>query len=99
MTITMRILTGFAGALVCSGVAWAEPEPDPAPAPEPAADVQEVHVTGSRVARSENDAPTPVTTIGQDQIKAQAPVNIADFVNTLPSVRGSSTATNSAGAL
>src|SRR6185369_13710522 len=97
LPLNARAIAGFAGALLCSGVAWADPDPDPAP--EPSSELQEVHVTGSRVARSENDAPTPVTTIGQEQIKAQAPVNIADFVNTLPSVRGSSTAANSAGAL
>src|SRR3954469_1848584 len=95
LPLNARAIAGFAGALLCSGVAWADPDPAPEPSPE----LQEIHVTGSRVARSENDAPTPVTTIGQEQIKAQAPVNIADFVNTLPAVRGSSTATNSAGAL
>ncbi len=67
--------------------------------PEMPSELQEIRVTGSRVARSANDAPTPVTTIGQEEIRAQSPANIADFVNMLPSVRGSSTATNSAGAL
>src|SRR5262245_27734438 len=62
-------------------------------------DMAEVHVTGSRVARDASQAPTPVTTIGQEDIRAQGTPNIADFVNTLPSVRGSSTATNSAGSL
>ena len=53
--------------------------------------VSEVIVTGSRVARSGYDTPTPVTVIGEQEIAAAAPTNIADFVNDLPSVSGSST--------
>ena len=85
----------IAAALLSSGIASAQE----AARSEPAGELEEIRVTGSRVARSANDAPTPVTTIGQEEIRAQAPGNIADFVNMLPSVRGSSTATNSAGAL
>jgi outer membrane receptor protein involved in Fe transport len=57
----------------------------------PDAAVSEVIVTGSRVARSGYDTPTPVTVIGEKEIEAAAPANIADFVNELPSVSGSST--------
>lgn len=56
-------------------------------------------VTGSRITRDGYDAPTPVSVIGLKEIKAESPANIADFVNTLPSVRGSSTAANSSGSL
>ena len=56
-------------------------------------------VTGSRIARNGYDAPTPVSVIGLKELQAEAPANIADFVNTLPSVRGSSTAANSSGSL
>ncbi|MBC7505297.1 MAG: TonB-dependent receptor plug domain-containing protein [Sandarakinorhabdus sp.] len=56
-------------------------------------------VTGSRIARSGFSAPTPVSVIGAAEIKAESPANIADFVNALPSVRGSSTAANSSGSL
>jgi iron complex outermembrane recepter protein len=89
-------LASLAGAVLASGAVSAQDAADTA---DSGTELQEIHITGSRVARTANDAPTPVTTIGQDQIKAQAPANIADFVNTLPSVRGSSTAANSAGAL
>jgi len=64
-----------------------------------AAPVAEVVVTGSRVQRAGFEAPTPLTVLGEDEIQATAPANIADFVNTLPSIRGSSTAANSSGAL
>lgn len=53
--------------------------------------IEEILVTGSRLARSGYDTPTPVTVLGIEQIEADAPHNIADIVNQLPSVVGSST--------
>ncbi|WP_374345482.1 TonB-dependent receptor plug domain-containing protein [Phenylobacterium sp.] len=70
---------------------------DDAAAKDP--ELEEVVVTGSRVVRDGYDAPTPVNVLGADEIKAAAAPNIADFVNTLPSVAGSATAANSAGSL
>jgi outer membrane receptor protein involved in Fe transport len=67
--------------------------------PQAAAPTDDVVVTGSRVARFGYDAPTPVSVITSQEIAAEAPANIADFVNTLPSVRGSSTSANSSGSL
>lgn len=93
-------LAALAGLVLGTANVSAEDAPTPAldgSVSEPA--MLEVQVTGSRIARTSMITPTPVTTIGQDQIRAQSPQNIADFVNTLPSVRGSSTATNSAGSL
>ena len=55
-------------------------------------DLEEVVVTGSRIARDGFDTPTPVNVLGAQEIAASAPANIADFVNTLPSVAGSITA-------
>ncbi|MFA6113257.1 MAG: TonB-dependent receptor [Sphingomonas sp.] len=60
---------------------------------------EEITVTGSRIVRDGYDAPTPVSVISSKELQAEAPANIADFVNTLPSVRGSSTAANSNGSL
>ena len=57
--------------------------------------VEEIIVTGSRLARSGYDTPTPVTVVGIEQIEADAPHNIADIVNQLPSVVGSSTPNSS----
>ncbi len=59
------------------------------------ASVEEMIVTGSRVARDGFEAPTPLTVIGLDQINASAPENLADFVNELPSLVGSATPQNS----
>ncbi|MFN3513077.1 MAG: TonB-dependent receptor plug domain-containing protein [Phenylobacterium sp.] len=70
------------------------------PALADAADeVDEVVVTGSRIVRDGYSAPTPVNVLGAQEIQAEAPANIADFVNTLPSVMGSATASTSSGSL
>jgi iron complex outermembrane recepter protein len=93
------LATASALALLTSArVALAQTAPVAATATEPEL-VEAVVVTGSRVARDGFDAPTPVNVLGLEEIKASAPANIADFVNTLPSVAGSSTAANSSGAL
>lgn len=57
--------------------------------------LQEIVVTGSRIARENFEAPTPVSVIGIEQIQQSAPENLADFVNDMPSVVGSSTPQNS----
>src|SRR5690606_16559095 len=61
----------------------------PAAAQE-AAQVEEVMVTASRVVRDGYEAPTPTTVIGAEDIAQAAPANIADYVNQLPSLAGSS---------
>lgn len=91
-TVSLAALAAPAGA------AWAQAT---AAAGAAAGDgsLQEVIVTGSRVVRDGYDAPTPVNVLGADEIKAAAAANIADFVNTLPSVAGSQTAATSSGGL
>ena len=100
-TAAMLALTAF------SAVAHAADDPLPAvdaaveaeqPA-EPAEAGETILVTGSRIVRNGNDAPTPVSVISTEEIQAEAPANIADFVNTLPSVSGSQTASNNSGSL
>jgi outer membrane receptor protein involved in Fe transport len=56
-------------------------------------------VTGSRIVRNGNDAPTPLSVISSEEIETEVPANIADFVNTLPSVSGSQTAVSNSGSL
>ena len=62
-------------------------------------DESRIVVTGSRVVRDGSDAPTPLSVISGEEIDAEAPANIADFVNTLPSVNGSQTAVSNSGSL
>jgi iron complex outermembrane receptor protein len=63
-----------------------------------AADVQEVVVTGSRVARTGFTAPTPVTTVGAAEIASRAPTTLGETLQALPSFRQSS-GPNSSGVL
>lgn len=60
-------------------------------APASGANVEEVVVTGSRVVRNGYQAPTPLTVVGERELAAAAPSNVADFVNDIPSVVGSAT--------
>jgi len=54
-----------------------------------AAGVQEVVVTGTRVARAGYSAPTPVTMLRTDSLNAEAPSNLSDGLNQLPVFTGS----------
>jgi outer membrane receptor protein involved in Fe transport len=49
----------------------------------------EIIVTGSRIVRDGYDAPTPTTVISVEDIEAQNPANLADYVNQLPQLLGS----------
>lgn len=62
-----------------------------------AGEVEEIVVTGTRIIRDGYQAPTPLTVLGEEAIRAAAPYNLADYVNQLPSVIGSLTPRQSAG--
>ena len=51
----------------------------------------DIVVTGSRITRNGFSAPTPTTVVGVQEIQKAAPANIADFVNQMPQLSGSST--------
>ena len=57
---------------------------------EGADELQEV-VVSTRVVRDGYEAPTPTSVLGIKEIEANAPSNIANFVNQLPSFAGSNT--------
>ncbi|TIX50818.1 TonB-dependent receptor [Alteraurantiacibacter aquimixticola] len=71
----------------------------PAAAAESDDDEDTILITGSRILRDGSEAPTPVSVISSAEINAEAPANIADFVNTLPSVNGSQTPISNSGSL
>ena len=53
-------------------------------------------VTGTRVVRDGYEAPTPVTVLTREEIESGSPTNnVADFVNTLPALAGSTRPSNS----
>ena len=94
-----------AAAPVAAEPVAAEPAPAVATPQEGAALPDEdeprgdITVTGSRIVRDGYSAPTPVTVLGAADIAAQAPANIADFVNQLPAIAGSGTSATSSGSL
>ena len=57
----------------------------------PSFDASEIIVTGSRIVRDGYDSPTPVSVLSTADIQTQAPTNLADFVNQMPAIAGSST--------
>jgi iron complex outermembrane receptor protein len=61
------------------------------PATAAPGDPATVVVTGSRIVRDGYQAPTPTTVLGIEQLQATAPANIADAVNSLPQLGGSTT--------
>ena len=95
-----ELLAGAAGVLAMALLPLqAQAQVAPALGAEPVDNGEAIVVTGSRIVRDGNDAPTPVSVISSEEINTEAPANIADFVNTLPSVSGSQTAVSNAGSL
>ena len=98
------LLLGAATLAVTSAPALAvdAPPADPpleAPLEASGGSLDELVVTGTRVVRDGYSAPTPVSVISSEELKASAPANITDFVNTLPSIAGSSTPANTSGSV
>ncbi|MBO9697648.1 MAG: TonB-dependent receptor plug domain-containing protein, partial [Sphingopyxis sp.] len=82
-------------ALVQTAPALAQEETAPADTTE-AAPGDQIIVTGSRVARDGFQAPTPLVVLTQQDIQNTSPTNnIADFVNQLPQLAGSTRPANS----
>ena len=83
-------LRGSAALAVVLGLASGLSTPAAAQTAAPAA-VDEIVVTGTRIVRDGYEAPTPLTVLGEEQLQALSPENIADLVNDLPSMVGSAT--------
>src|SRR3546814_734275 len=60
-----------------------------------ASGAEDIIVTGSRVARSGFNAPTPTTVLGTEEFEKVAAPNLADVVNQMPAVRPSLTPSSS----
>jgi outer membrane receptor protein involved in Fe transport len=69
---------------------------DNQPGEDTAATGQPIVVTGSRIARSGFDSPTPVTVLGSEQIARQGASNIAEVLNEIPAFRPQSTPSTTA---
>lgn len=69
---------------------------DPAPGTSNDSNGPDVVVTGTRIARDGFQAPTPLTVLTQEEIQNSSPSNnVADFVNQLPALAGSTRPANS----
>ncbi|HEU4805787.1 MAG TPA: hypothetical protein VFS91_08285, partial [Nitrobacter sp.] len=81
-------------AMLWSAPAFAQEEAI-SDAEDPVAAPVEFTVTGSRIQRDGYRAPTPLTVLNAEDIEKSAPANIADYVNDIPSLVGSTTPANS----
>jgi outer membrane receptor protein involved in Fe transport len=80
-------------AIACAAPAWAQTEAAQQAATQ---DSGEIVVTGTRVVRDGFQAPTPLTVLSLEEIQNQSPSNnIADFVNQMPALAGSTRPANS----
>ncbi|MDZ4375661.1 MAG: TonB-dependent receptor [Phenylobacterium sp.] len=70
-----------------------------AQAPESGADVEEVVVTGSRIARQDYAAESPVLTVSAEAIQAAGPASVEQTLNTLPQFAATSGASSANTAL
>jgi len=84
-------------AAATPGAAWAQQDEQvvlDAPADEPAEEVtasdqERIIVTGSRLARSTFDTPSPVTLLGGEDLARRGITNVAEAITELPSFRDS----------
>ena len=53
---------------------------------EPVDEIDEIIVTGTRMPRKDLTAPSPVTTISRDAMKAAGTTVVEDFLNDLPQI-------------
>lgn len=91
----VRLLAGTTLAaihLTASGVAAAQTIDEEAAAAETTAD-SAIIVTGSRLARSTFDAPSPVTVVGGEDLENRAVVNVGQGISELPAFRPSTSPT------
>jgi outer membrane receptor protein involved in Fe transport len=86
---TLRIAAPAAGAPTLQQGSSASQAPGPTRSGSPSPDVsqvEEVVVTGSRIMRNGNEAPTPTTVLSAADIQERNPTNIADYLTQLPSM-------------
>ena len=92
--LALASLLAFPAAAQTAGSGTATVQ-EPAP-PQSVAEDGEVVVTGTRIIRDGFQAPTPLTVLTREEIESSSPSNnIADFVNQLPSLAGSTRPANS----
>ncbi len=90
-TAVAAVLWGLSTSFFTSAQAQQSAGPaGPEAQEEPAA---QVVITGSRIARQNNDGPSPVTTVGSDELEKLAATNIGAVLSGLPAFRASNNPT------
>lgn len=79
-----RLLVGICLSALGAPIAAQETSVSPAPAAQPADDSGEVVVTGSRIARRDFIAESPITTIDQKFVQDSGPTTVESALNALP---------------
>lgn len=98
LTIMRIALLGGAGLSALAGLPGLALAQDASSEDEVAEGANDaIVVTGTRVQRNGYDAPTPVTAVDAIAINKAAPANIADYLNQLPQLTGTSTSRNANG--
>ena len=85
--IALAVSSAISAALSLAQPAYAQESPS---SNEP---VQQIVITGSRIARASDDAPSPVTTLGSDELQKLQATNIGAALSELPAFRASSNPT------
>jgi len=85
---------GLPGAAMAQAESAHNATTEHATTPDNEAANEAIVVTGSRIARSGFNTPTPVTVMGNDRVQALNISNVADALNQLPSFRASGAPTN-----
>lgn len=93
------IALGYLGAALGTAALLSPVQSQAQEAAAGAEELTEIMVTGTRIARDGFEAPTPVSVLGLEEIQAAGVASINDFVNQLPSVLGSQSASTNAGSL
>ncbi|WP_347302728.1 TonB-dependent receptor [Croceibacterium sp. TMG7-5b_MA50] len=84
------------GALLALAIGLVQPAAAQQTTTDSAAPSEPIVVTGSRIVNSGAEAPTPLTVLSAEDIQNQSPTNnIADFVNQIPALAGSTRPANS----
>ena len=91
--LAMGVALGAAASMYAAP-AWAQDESEATP--EKAGADEAIFVTGSRIARMGFESPQPLTVMSQEEILNQSPTNnIADLINQMPAMAGSTRPSNS----
>ena len=81
--LASSMLVGAAAAALTAAPAWAQQT-----------EVEELVVTGSRIARQDYVAPSPIATVTGEQVQANADITVEQYINTLPQVNPAGTTTS-----